>query len=166
MSQVTVQSREPTHSTADKGAEPSEPVAAKAEAKALPVQPETAPGGGVTMLGQSPEVYAGALALVVVCLGLWWMCRAPPDCEGQLLPADVPQAPEVETSTQATEQGGSLPSDAAKLGPGCVKSSISRRHAAEVIFENAPQDSQVWDMSASVRGVQGGVSEKVNIFER
>lgn len=37
--------------------------------------------------------------------------------------------------------------------------------AAEVVFENVPKEGQVWDMSASVRGIAGNVKERVTQFE-
>lgn len=103
-----------------------------------------------------------AVSLVVIGLGFWWIWRQPPggppvlDSTEQVdkldMPMPLPQMPDMPSS-----KGTAL---------GQTDSFIRARQAGEVIFENAPKDGQVWDMSASVRGIQGGVQEKINKFQR
>ncbi|CAJ1459558.1 unnamed protein product [Effrenium voratum] len=97
-----------------------------------------------------PKVVA-AVALLVLGLG-WWLRRPP---------GGPPLDPEVEADvgSAAADTTGGL-----DLGP--AEASVRARKAAEVVFENAPKEGQVWDMSASVRGVQGGVQERINQFQR
>jgi len=76
------------------------------------------------------------------------------------VPPQSPDGPEGQISTE-TEVGR----PAAGLEEGTAAASIHTRRT-EVVFENAPKDSQAWDMSASVRGIKGGVSEKVRMFQR
>eukprot|EP00439_Symbiodinium_sp_Y106_P038484 s2668_g4.t1 len=98
------------------------------------------------------------------------------------VPPQSPDGPEGQISTE-TEELHSLSSEpmgttvfsthaenyvgrpAAGLEEGTAAASIHTRRT-EVVFENAPKDSQAWDMSASVRGIKGGVSEKVRMFQR
>lgn len=114
-----------------------------------------------TELAMDLKVIA-AVSLVVIGLGFWWIWRQPPggppvlDSTEQVdkldMPMPLPQMPDMPSS-----KGTAL---------GQTDSFIRARQAGEVIFENAPKDGQVWDMSASVRGIQGGVQEKINKFQR
>jgi len=109
-----------------------------------------------TELAMDMKVIA-AVSLVVIGLGFWWIWRQPPggppvlDSTEQVDKLDMPM-PDMPSS-----KGAAL---------GQTDSFIRARQAGEVIFENAPKDGQVWDMSASVRGIQGGVQEKITKFQR
>ncbi|CAE7199036.1 unnamed protein product [Symbiodinium sp. CCMP2592] len=81
------------------------------------------------------------------------------------VPPQSPDSPEGQISTQETEVSLEAGRPAAGLEEATAAGSIHTRQT-EVVFENAPKDSQAWDMSASVRGIKGGVSEKVRMFQR
>jgi len=98
------------------------------------------------------------VASAVIGLGLWWIWRQPPqgpqvllNSKTEQIDTDVPSIPEMPApNTSALGKAESL---------------IRGRQAAEVVFENAPKDGQAWDMSASVRGIKGGVQAKINQFQ-
>lgn len=89
-----------------------------------------------------------AVSLAVLGLGLWWIWRSPPGT-----PPSSPLEPEAAAWSS-------------EVGDAGLTASLRARQAGEVVFENAPKDGQVWDMSASVRGIKGGVQEKINQFQR
>jgi len=57
-------------------------------------------------------------------------------------------------------------SSCSSVGLDMVPEWTSRQRDEEKVYENAPTPSQTWDMSASYRGAEGGVQQRVEQFEK
>mmetsp|Transcript_140729 Transcript_140729/g.366415 ORF Transcript_140729/g.366415 Transcript_140729/m.366415 type:complete len:102 (+) Transcript_140729:2-307(+) len=67
------------------------------------------------------------------------------------------EAPIASSSTSTQGLASTVPKLAAE--------GIAARQAAEQVFENAPGQSQTWDMTASIRGISGGVKTRIDQFD-
>jgi len=149
------------------------PPASKVELpKTAPQAPDVSPGASLAVPspGSAWSEKAASWALVAVAVagvaGVLWFCFGrpppPPDLSSASEAAPVQQdisaqLLHAETSTRPSSSG-------LQLGP--ADASVKARQAAEVVFENAPKEGQACDMSASVRGIAGGVSDKVGKLQK
>eukprot|EP00931_Biecheleriopsis_adriatica_P105040 TRINITY_DN7963_c0_g1_i2.p1 TRINITY_DN7963_c0_g1~~TRINITY_DN7963_c0_g1_i2.p1 ORF type:complete len:402 (-),score=65.80 TRINITY_DN7963_c0_g1_i2:222-1427(-) len=125
-------------------------------------------------LWTSPTTWAVLALTVAGAAGICWLLfvrqQPPPPPAGGLdysASSGMPAAPTAVAAAEIrkVQQTDSLPSTGASLDLGTATDSVRRRQAGEVWFENAPKDGQAWDMTGSVRGVSGGVSQKVSQFQ-
>eukprot|EP00931_Biecheleriopsis_adriatica_P105039 TRINITY_DN7963_c0_g1_i1.p1 TRINITY_DN7963_c0_g1~~TRINITY_DN7963_c0_g1_i1.p1 ORF type:complete len:400 (-),score=92.49 TRINITY_DN7963_c0_g1_i1:222-1385(-) len=124
-------------------------------------------------LWSSPTTWAVLALTVAGAAGICWLLfgrqQPPPPAGGQDSPTSsaMPAAPTTVAvaEIQKVQQTNSSPSTGASLDLGTATDSVRKRQAGEVWFENAPKDGQAWDMTGSVRGVSGGVSQKVSQFQ-
>jgi len=153
-------------------------------ATAAPAASAAGESAGDAGSGVSARHYMLALACAGgLALGVWWLLQAKAQAACGLSTSVAPTNTEPPVGPEAGQAGqASAPSSdplsisgdspaghagrsSSTLDLGSSSAAQKAKSTVEEVFENTPEQGQTWDMSASIRGIQGGVQSRVSQFE-